>query len=428
MIEPTNQGPRSIERLAPRRTRWTIERPLSHWIPSVNGVCLALLGVLIIAGAGCRITAPTPKGDEKVHDTGDFAANPQQIRLRMRALVEPFSGAIIESADRIMAGTTNHTVRREALRWKIEAVPTLRETLFRPNPLVAIMDTWVLTWQISDYFESGHGKAALGEAAPVALATCQHLEHQIETVVTAMTISRNLSDVREFARRWAREHPIRHSIASRESTLSRVTEREVAEAFSTTELVGSLAVSLDDLTRRLDVYSAQLLDQARWQAELFAMDQAEDYQLEKAMPLAETAVRSATEAVATLKRLEPAVDDTLSVAKTAPELISRERAAAIQAAQAEISRTLEFVQAERTAALEHLTKEREAALLELHRNITEEREALAQDMERISLKVVDHNILRVAQLTGVTLIALFVGIVALLFITRRLFSERQMKA
>ena len=97
----------------------------------------------------------------------------------------------------------------------------------------------------------------------------------------------------------------------------------------------------------MDVYSVQLLDQSRWQAELFAMDQAADYQLEKAMPLAESAVQSASEAVEILKRLEPSVENTLAVAAAAPELISRERAAAIEAAHKEISRTIESVQAER---------------------------------------------------------------------------------
>ena len=394
----------------------------------MNRWCLALLGTLIIVGAGCRTAAPKQQGDDKVHATEDFTASLQQIRLRMRALVEPFSGAIAESADRIISGTTNRIIRREALLWKIEGVSALRETLFRPNPLVAIMDTWVLTWQMGDYFESGHGKEALGEAAPVAVATCQSLENQIETIVTSMTISKNLSDVREFGRRWAKENPIRHSIASRESTLSRVTEREIQDTFSTAEVAGNVVVTLDDLSRRLDVYSTQLMDQARWQAELFAMDLAKDYRLEEALPLAQAAVQSATEAVATAKQLAPPLEDALAVAKTTPELVGRERAAAIQAMQQELSRTLEFVQAERIAALKHITKEREAALLDLQRTIAEERTLLTADVERISLKAVDHTILRVAQLVGAALIVVFVGIIVLLLITRRLFSGRRMTA
>jgi len=368
------------------------------------------------------MTAPRPDMETTIHAREDFAATPQQIRLRMRALVEPLSGALIESADQISGATTNRVVRREALLWKIEGVPALREALFRPNPFAAIMDTWVLTWQMTDYFESGQGREALGDAAPIAITTCQYLENQIETVTASLTISGDVSNAREFAREWAQTHPIRHSIASRESTLSRVTERELQETFSTQELAGNLVVTLDDLTRRMDVYSVQLLDQSRWQAELFAMDQAADYQLEKAMPLAESAVQSASEAVEILKRLEPSVEYTLAVAAAAPELISRERAAAIEAAHQEISRTIESVQAERIAVLEQVTKEREAVLMDLRQTIVEQRKLLTADAEQISLKVVDHAMLRVAQLTGAILLAVLVGIILILLITRRMFA------
>jgi len=379
------------------------------------GLLAASIALLIIvAGAGCKVTAPQQTIENTVHPSEDVAVTDQQIRIRMRALVEPLSGAVIESADRIMSGTTNRAVRRAALVWKIEAVPALREALFRPNPFVATMDTWVLTLQMREYFASGPGREAIGDAAPIAVDTCRALSAEVERVAASMLLSGDASDVREFAEKWATEHPIRHSIASRESTLSRVTEREIQEAFSTQEMAGNLLVTLDDLNLRMGILSAQLFDQSRWQAELFAMDQAADYQLEKAMPMAETAVQSATDAVKVMEKLAPAVEDALAVAKSSPELVSRERVAAIEAAQKEISRTLEFVQAERIAALE-----------ELHRTIVKEREHLTADVEQISLRVVDHALLRVAQLTGGILLAVFVGIIVLLFIARRLFSRNQ---
>jgi len=376
---------------------------------------LLALGILTLVAAGCKVAAPHQDIENTVHAREDLAVTEQQVRIRMRALVEPLSGTIVESADRIMAGTTNRTVRRAALVWKIEAVPALREALFRPNPFVATMDTWVLTLQMREYFESGPGREAMGDAAPVAVETCRALSAEVERIAASMVKSGDVSDARAFAEKWATEHPIRHSIASRESTLSRVTERDIQEAFSTQELAGNAMVTLDDLNRRMGILSAQLFDQARWQAELFAMDQAADYQLEKAMPIAETAVQSATDAVKVMEKLAPAVEDALAVAKSSPELVSRERVAAIEAAHKEISRTIEFVQAERIAALE-----------ELHQTIIKERELLTADVEQISLKVVDHALLRVAQLTGVILLAVFVGIIALLFITRRLFSGRRM--
>lgn len=108
-----------------------------------------------------------------------------------------------------------------------------------------------------------------------------------------MTHSGDVSVAREFVRKFAMEHLIQHSIAARESTMSRVTERELRESLSATEAAGSIVVTLDDLARRMDIYSIHLLDQSRWQAELFAMDLAADYELEKALPLAEAALASA---------------------------------------------------------------------------------------------------------------------------------------
>jgi hypothetical protein len=86
---------------------------------------------------------------------------------------------------------------------------------------------------------------------------------------------------------------MRQSIAGRESILSHVMEREWATSFSTGDAVGNLMVSVDDLNRRLEIYSAQLLEQSRWQAELFLMDFTREHQWEKALPLAEQAVKIA---------------------------------------------------------------------------------------------------------------------------------------
>src|SRR4029079_265040 len=102
-----------------------------------------------------------------------------QLRLRMRGLVGPMCGEIEQAADRIMASTTNRVVQRAALVWKIEAVPELREALFQPDPLTAAIDTWVLCCPMADYFDTGPGKAALGDFSPAAVATCRKMEGTI---------------------------------------------------------------------------------------------------------------------------------------------------------------------------------------------------------------------------------------------------------
>jgi hypothetical protein len=383
-------------------------------------LALTLLAGLALMAAGCRMATPAPVR-ENVHAADDLAANEQQIRLRIRALVEPYSGSIVETADRIRAGTTNRAIRREALLWKIEAVPALREALFRPNPLVAIGDTWVLIWQMTDYFEKGRGKLALGAASPIAAATCRYLEGELAGVAASITRSGDVSNVRNFTMQWAAEHPIRHSIAARESTLSRALEREIQETFTAQEMVINIAAKLDDLSHRIDIFSAQLFDQSRWQAELFAMDLAEDYQMERALPLAENAVQSGADAIKALNRIIPPLEAALETVNAAPATFAEERKTAIEILQQELTRTIQFAQMERIAALEHLTKERVAALTALHDYIREERRALMGEMKELCQEVVDHVLVRTAQMVAAILAASFVGVVVLLFITRQVF-------
>jgi len=386
---------------------------------------LALMAGLALVAAGCRSVAPRQGPAGRVHPRQDVAVNTEQARLRMRTLVEPVCGAIVASADSISAGTTNRAIRREALLWKIEAVPAMREALFQSNPFLAAGDSWVLSWQMIDYFEQGPGKQRLGDAAPMAVATCRQLEQELKGVAASFTRSGDVTRVGEFVRQWAAEHPIRHSIASRESELSYFTDRQIQEKFSVPEAAGNLVVTLDDLSRRIDTYSAQLFEQSRWQAELFAMDLAADYQLDQAVPLAKEAVESTAEVAKAVDRMVAPLEKTVAVAENTPEMITKERGATIEALRGEVTRAIEFGQQERIVFIEELTKQRDAALLELHRNIIEERKALTRDVEEISLKAVDHAVFRMAQLAAVMFVVAFASVVLLLFLIRRVFSSRR---
>jgi hypothetical protein len=61
----------------------------------------------------------------------DAALTQNQIRLHMRATAGPMCGEIERTADRIASGTTNRTVKRAGLQWKIEAVPAISLAISR---------------------------------------------------------------------------------------------------------------------------------------------------------------------------------------------------------------------------------------------------------------------------------------------------------
>ena len=386
-----------------------------------------ILGTLLLTfvACGCRFAPPEHKMNASVHAQKDVAASYHQIRLRLRSMVGPACGEIEQTADQIIAGTTNTAVQRAALLWKIEGVPALRSALFQPDPYTAQFDSWVLCYQMSDYFETGPGKAALGESSPLAVAACHRLEEQMNQVAASMTISGDVSKGRAFAKKWAREHPIHHSITDRETTLSRALERNATGSASAGEAVAEITTTVDDLNRRLEIYSDQLFRQGRWEAQLFKSELMAELPVAQALPLAERAVKSAEQAVANVDRLAPAIERAVGVAENAPKLIASEREAAIKAVQDELTRTIKFVQEERVAALEHVSRERAAALKELHEDMIVERKALTQDIEQISLKVVDHAFWRAAQLLAVVFVFLAIGLVLALIVLKRRRTSNQ---
>jgi hypothetical protein len=341
----------------------------------------------------------------------------------MRALAIPLCGQVEAAADQIIAGNRDRRVQREALRWKIEAVPAMRAALFQPAPGTALMDAWVLCFQMKDHFDKGAGKTALGESAPAAVSTCLRMEEQIRAIAAAMTISGDMTQTQAYARKWAADHPVRDSIAHRESILSRVTELDVPDSLSTGAVVMEVSTTLDDLNRRLDIYSDQLLRQARWEVEWIASDLLAELPVDKSLAMAERAVSAAEKAVATLDRLEPTLERTTRTLEDLPKTVATERLAATKSLQEEMIRALAFAQAERVVAFEEIQRERVASVKELHEAVTAERKAFTEDVEVLSLKVVDHAIWRVAQLVAaVCVLALLAGIAGM-FLAQRLFAK-----
>ena len=380
-----------------------------HAIP---GTALSL--VLVGFSAGCGVSMRAPRIDSRA---GAMSAHVNQVRLKMRSLVGPMAGEIEHSADQIAAGADDPAVRRAAIRWKIEAVPTLTTALFQPEPFTALLDTWIFFNQMADFFETGAGRPQLGDSAPIAVATCRRLEQEIADVAAAMAASGDVSQLRAFAKRWAADHPIRYAIPDRETALARALERDVPRSWSTGEAAAEFTTSVDDVNRKIDVYSDHLFRQIRWEGELLGSDLG----LADLRPLAERAVQSAERATATLDTLAPAFERAVAVAEDTPALVASERTAAIEAFGTNLTRTIAFLQQERIAALQQVTSERIAAIGAISHAMTEERKALDQDLNRIGFEVVDHAMWRLAQLVAAVLVVLGVGAVALLFLVRRLF-------
>ena len=396
----------------------------------------ATLGAALVGVSGCQVTSPKPKITPELEP--DIAVNPNQGRLRMRSLVDPMCGQIEAAADAIIASSDDRAVRLAALNWKIDAVPALREALFQPGWNTAALDTLVLCIQMGDYFETGPGKAALGQASAQAVATCRNMQTEFTAVLASATYSGDVQYLTSFAQKWAAEHPIRHSISDRPSTLTRAFERDSRESMTTGETVAEAATTLDDLNRKIEVYSEQLFRQARWEAERFTLELLPTLQIdqamplaqraaeaaEKALPLAERAMKSAEQVTAAMERMEPSVARVAKVAEDAPALVASERQAAIQAAHEEIGRAIEFAHGERMEVLERISEERSIALKELNDTLLQQRRALITEADQLTASRIDYAARQLTRLVAITVAAAAVIVLLFMFAARWIFVRR----
>lgn len=74
--------------------------------------------------AGCAFSADPMI--PKMHEASDISVNSEQLRLRMRGLVDPMSGAIEHAADQIISEASDPEAVRTATEWKARGIPALR--------------------------------------------------------------------------------------------------------------------------------------------------------------------------------------------------------------------------------------------------------------------------------------------------------------
>jgi tetrahydromethanopterin S-methyltransferase subunit G len=327
------------------------------------------------------------------------------------------------AADEIVASTASPTVRLAALEWKIDAVPAMRDSLFQPDPYVALVDAWVLLYQMGDYFESGPGKTRLGPSSALAAAACRTSEDHLAGVAASTTTSGDVSKVRDFVRKWAAGHPITGTIAARQPILSIDINNELPGSLTVGQAAAELATSLDDLNRRLEVYSGQVVRQARWEVERQTSGVLEELSAKEAIPLAARAVASAERAANEISRLMPVFEGAARTAERAAEIIATERGAAVAAISADLVRTIDFAHRERIAVLEYLTLERQTAIDDLRKTITAEREAVVSDTEQVAGRLVGRAMDRLERLVLKVIVVLLVAAFAALLMIRLLFRR-----
>ena len=354
--------------------------------------------------------------------------SPQELRIRVRALIRPTLGIVEEAADRILRETTDPALRRGALVWKIETTTTMLSAMLRQDPVLALADAWGYAFQVESLLARPEAAAKYGKHSPDAAAAMVLIQADFRAFAKSLQADLTGERFEATVRQWADRNPIEGALYRRPSM-----DSAVADVLATSGGGGALAAlgNLDETTSdvmtRMDLYTMYLPRLARWEAELAVDDLAQGVD-PKGL-------------AADFERFTRAADRIAAVAEAAPEQVARERVAALEAVRAERLAATQDLQGERRVVLDAVRKERIATLQEieaiaqrladrssgpLHEAVRKDLEGLVRSVERMQKRliddgalalndVVDHAFLRAVELL---LIAAALGAVGVVLYTR----------
>ena len=362
----------------------------------------ALPAAAIAVLAACA-TVPT---QTKFMEEQGVKVTSDALRTKLRAEAIPFTGRMGEAADAVREASADPAVRRRTLVWKINVVPALYRALFNQRPLVALLDTWALLLQAEGYLESPEGREAFGPGVDRMLAATRELEGRVKEIAAWAAPGRDLVKVRTTLQRWAENHPVHLTFATRESAESYLATVSPTEELGAFALAGRMSEDLEGIIDRMDFLPVMVPLQATWQAELVYLDLVD--------PRMAVALERGGEAL-------DRVDDMLQWLGTQglDRFADSQRLQlmrAIGSERAEVERLVErqrlaieeFVDRERRDVAAMIAQERAATLAEARALVDH---ATAQ-AARSASEVVDRAFLRLAVLVGVAL-AVLLGIALL---------------
>jgi hypothetical protein len=352
--------------------------------------------------------ATTPRQTALMRGSGQISATTAELRTRMAEFGRRFAGGIEHAADDISAATDDPAIRRNAILFKLSAVSAAHDAALRPDPVLAVLDTYAFGVQLEQFFTSDAGLETFGEHAAVGQAALDQVGESWDALLAAVSDSGISAASIDSIERWALRYPlggvpfVRASLVGETAGLLRSDETGLLTT------VSSLEGSVARLEHRVGYLNETAGKQVTWLATLALMDARISDEASAVRHFLDTS----SDFIASIPELTDAQREAVVAAlreeRRAVLLdVDRQRVATLAEINRALATVLETVGGERSALADLVTAERTAAFEELH--------ALVDSGVAGQLSVIDHLFLRLAQLFGALVIILLVGVAVFRF-------------
>ena len=380
----------------------------------VLSAVMAAVGVLV---TGCATGQPQSRLASKVTtDSGKI----QTLRYKVFGYTALFAATVEDSADTITRTTTDVTVKKNALLWKMNAVPASLTATVHPDPLANLLDLWALSAQMEQYFNEGPGRELFGSQQGVAVAASRELTAAAIAMFRDFVPQDIFDKATPIVGAWVTAHPLRTPLFARDSAVELVGPLMVNHGGSLFAALDSLEDRVDSLTARASVYAAVIPKLVRWQAELLVLG------------VPDTLVGVQEEVIQSLREHHKAITDAIDQQRLqAFSQLQAERIAVMKDLEAAGGRTIRDatsviepqVERERIAVLSAIDEMRIQSVKDLREALASfdqrwldslqfvrgEREAATRDAEQIATRTVDHAFRQLYLLLAILYLATLAG-------------------
>ncbi|USD41957.1 chemotaxis protein [Vibrio sp. SCSIO 43135] len=364
--------------------------------------------MVIVSVSGCSLL-------EVKLDSQTTPLTKQELNMRIltREYAQLFFTQVEQSADEISATyDSQDTVHQSyVLLWKINAEEGLQSAAYQASPTAALIDSWVFTYQMDQFFQSEAGSTLfLGDSAQ---ATSARLLTEIDALAKSLLKGDVYRSSKEFVEQFSSEQPFTDLTFFRTPAYRPwLAHSGIAEDEAVTTL-GTMPEAMGDVSDRLSLVTEQTPKIMNWKAQLIAMNSSvsgEEFtatmeSFRKTSESFQDFVANNPEYMRNLAEqmaieLQPLVNDI--DAKTDAKLVqlSGERAAL----EAMVAR-------ERAELVDMIERERKAIAV----IVATEREKFTQDIDKVSQDVLTLAMDKLVSLIKSTIIYFVLFIIAIFF-------------
>ncbi|NOJ12143.1 chemotaxis protein [Vibrio splendidus] len=337
--------------------------------------------VLSIALSGCSLL-------EVKLDTQTTPLTQQELNARImtREYAKMFFMRVEDSADLIAQSYPDDDTLHQSyvLLWKIHAEQGLQQAAYQTSPMSALIDSWVFTAQMNQFYRQGDGANLF--ATDHAVETARFLDQEAEKLAKGVLSSSDFKNSKVFVAQFATSHPFK-DLTFRITPAYREWLNYLGKDESQiVQSLGTMPEAMSDASDRLSLMADQTPKLMSWKAELVALNSSltgEDL----SMTLESLRQTSAS--------MQDFIENNPEYMQTLASIMSTEMQPLLNDLSDKTDQKLAMLTEERVALEKMVTREREALVemiakerIEIAGIVTSERELFTQDLDRVSQEVV----------------------------------------